>query len=151
MWQTAAEGQSDRLVSDIEVSMIQRYRFEFPCAEKMAPIDIHWCLLNIYGDQIVDVRAVRSWVSFQEWEQQHERQVTFWIAVHNCHTTKWRASWSVHCGLSPGNCVWSWASAPVSWNWLRQHWNITQFAPYGSHKCSHSNRKNPIFMFVRTC
>ena len=30
--------------------------------EKMAPTDIHWCLLNIYGDQTVDVSTVRLFV-----------------------------------------------------------------------------------------
>ena len=31
----------------------------------MAPTDIHWCLLNFYGDQTVDVSTVRWWlVSF---------------------------------------------------------------------------------------
>ena len=30
--------------------------------EKMAPIDIHWCLLYVYGDQTVDVSTVRQWV-----------------------------------------------------------------------------------------
>ncbi len=27
----------------------------------MAPIDIHGHLLNVYGDEIVDVKAVRWW------------------------------------------------------------------------------------------
>jgi hypothetical protein len=31
--------------------------------EKMAPNDIHWCLLNVYGDQTVDVSTVRQWVA----------------------------------------------------------------------------------------
>ena len=30
--------------------------------EKIAPIDIHWHLLNISGDQTVDVSPVRQWV-----------------------------------------------------------------------------------------
>ena len=29
---------------------------------KMAPIDSHWCLLNVSGDQPVDVSTVRWWV-----------------------------------------------------------------------------------------
>jgi len=29
---------------------------------KMALSDIHWCLLNVYGDQTVDVSTVRQWV-----------------------------------------------------------------------------------------
>lgn len=32
-----------------------------PCAEEIAPIDIHLCLLNIYGDQPVDVNTLWWW------------------------------------------------------------------------------------------
>jgi len=41
VWQTAAEGQSDRTVSDMKVQMKQRCSTEFLRAEKMAPTDIH--------------------------------------------------------------------------------------------------------------
>jgi len=34
---------------------------------------------------------------FQWWWQQHERQDTFWMAMDNCHATKWRASQSAQC------------------------------------------------------
>ena len=37
----AAEGQTDRTVSDLEVSMRQRCITEFLQAEVMAPTDIH--------------------------------------------------------------------------------------------------------------
>ena len=50
MWQIAAEGQSDKMVSDMEVHMKQRCATEFLHVEKIAPIDIHQSLLNIYGD-----------------------------------------------------------------------------------------------------
>ena len=50
MWQMAAEGQSDKMVSDLEVWMKQRSDTEFLRVEKMAPADIHWHLLNICGD-----------------------------------------------------------------------------------------------------
>ena len=62
MQQVTAEGQSDKMVSDMEVCMKQRCVTEFLHAEKMAPIDIHQHLLNIYGDQTVDVSTVRWWV-----------------------------------------------------------------------------------------
>ena len=57
----AAEGQSDELVSHMEVSMKQSCDVEFIHAENMAPTDIHQHLLNVYGDQIVDVNTVRWW------------------------------------------------------------------------------------------
>jgi len=41
MKQVAAEGQYNRMVSDMEVLMKQTGAIEFPHAEKMAPIDFH--------------------------------------------------------------------------------------------------------------
>ena len=55
----AAEGQSDRMVSDREVCMKQRCVTEFLHGEKMAPTDIHWRLLNVDGDRRVDMSTVR--------------------------------------------------------------------------------------------
>ena len=45
-----AEGQSDKMTSDIEVYMKQRGVTEFQHAEKIVPIDIHEHLLNVYRD-----------------------------------------------------------------------------------------------------
>jgi len=58
----AAEGQSDRMVSNMEVCMEQRCFTEFLHVEKMAPTDIHWNLLSTDGDQTVDVSTVMQWV-----------------------------------------------------------------------------------------
>ena len=58
----ATEGQSDRMASDMKVCMKQSCVPEFLHVEKMANTGIHWCLLNIYGDQVVDVSTVRRWV-----------------------------------------------------------------------------------------
>ena len=65
----AAEGQSDRMVTDMEVQMKQRSGTEFFHEKKMAATDIHQCLLNIYGDHPVDMSAVWWWMdgAFQEW------------------------------------------------------------------------------------
>ena len=54
-----AKGQSDSMMSDIEVCIEQRCVTEFLHLEKMAPTDIHQHLLNIYGGQTVDVSTVR--------------------------------------------------------------------------------------------
>ena len=43
----AAEGQSDRMVSGMEVPMEQGYVTEFLHVEKMSPTDIHWYLLRV--------------------------------------------------------------------------------------------------------
>ena len=58
----AAERQSDKMASDMEVQMEQRCVIEYLHAQKMAPTDNHQCLLNIYGDQPVDLSTVRWWV-----------------------------------------------------------------------------------------
>ena len=49
----SAEGQSDTVASDMEVH------------RKMAPIDIHQCLLKAYRDQTVNVSTVSG--AFQQW------------------------------------------------------------------------------------
>jgi len=100
----ATEGQSDTIVSDMEEHMEQRCIIEFLHVEKMATIATQWHLLNIFGDQTVDVSAVRQWVLFQQWQQWCERQATFQTAVHSCHTVKWRASQLPHlCKLEDYN------------------------------------------------
>ncbi len=55
----AAEDQSNRMVSDMEVWMKQRCVTEFLHVGKMALIDIHQHLLNISGDHTKDVSTVR--------------------------------------------------------------------------------------------
>jgi len=45
----------------MEVHMKQRGGIEFLCAEKIAPIDSHQHLLNIYGDQTVHVSTLTWW------------------------------------------------------------------------------------------
>ena len=61
VWQVAAEGQSDRKVSNMEVCVKQRCGIYFLHAEKkMAPTDILQLLLRVYGDQIEDVSSVRG-------------------------------------------------------------------------------------------
>lgn len=57
-----AEEHSDRMVSDMEARMKQKYITEFLHAEKIAPTDIHQHLLHVSGDQTVDVSPVRQWV-----------------------------------------------------------------------------------------
>jgi len=46
--QMAAEGQSGRMVSDLEVCIKQKCGTEFLYPEKMAPVDIRQCLLSVY-------------------------------------------------------------------------------------------------------
>jgi len=46
------------MAPNMEVSMKQRCVTEFLQVEKMAPSDIRSSLLNVYGDQTVDVSTV---------------------------------------------------------------------------------------------
>ena len=57
----AAEGQFDKMVSDIEVHMKERFVTELLHAHKIATKDIHRRLLNVYRDQTVGVSTVRQW------------------------------------------------------------------------------------------
>jgi hypothetical protein len=57
--QMAAERQSDKMASDIEVSMKQRCVIEFSMRKKFALNDVHRRLLDVYGDQTVEVSTVR--------------------------------------------------------------------------------------------
>ena len=63
MRQMTAEGQSNKMAFDMEERVKQRCVIEFLHAEKIASNDNHQCLLNIYGDQTVDVSTVRRWVA----------------------------------------------------------------------------------------
>jgi hypothetical protein len=56
--QMSAEGQSDKMTSDMEVCMKQRSVTESLYAEKIAPSGIHQCLLNVY-------RETKQWMSAQ--------------------------------------------------------------------------------------
>jgi len=55
----AAEGQSDKMVSDMKMHMKQKCVTEFLYADKMDPLT--FLTLNSHGDQIVDVSMVRPW------------------------------------------------------------------------------------------
>jgi len=55
----AAEGQSDTMATKMEVCMKQISGTEFLHAEKTPPTDIHQCLLNVCGEQTVDMSTVR--------------------------------------------------------------------------------------------
>ena len=65
----AAEEQPDRKVSALEAGIKQRCVTEFLYAENIAPTDMYQCLLNVYGDQTVDVSAVAVGGAFQQWQQ----------------------------------------------------------------------------------
>jgi transposase len=61
--QMTADGQSDKITSAMEVRMKQICVIEVLHAGNIAPNDIHRRLLNVYGDQTVDVSTVRRCVA----------------------------------------------------------------------------------------
>ena len=62
----AAEGQSDKMLADVNVYMKQKCTVEFLHREKIASTDIHQHLLSVYGEQAVDVYTVKV-----GWHSQH--------------------------------------------------------------------------------
>ena len=56
----AAEGQSDRMASNMEEHGKQRHATEFLRVEKMALVDSHRSLLNTDEDHLVDMSTVRQ-------------------------------------------------------------------------------------------
>ena len=84
----AAEGQSDTVASDVEVHTKQRGGIEF--LETVAPIDVHWCLLNVDG-------------VFQQWQQWQ------WVTstgsdLYECNMQALDHHWW-KCTASAGDCV----------------------------------------------
>jgi len=59
--QVAAEGQSDKMASDVEEQVKQMCVFEFLRMEKLVPTDIHCCFLNVYKENVY-VSTLRQWV-----------------------------------------------------------------------------------------
>lgn len=62
----AAEGQSDKMASDVEVRMKQRGDIEFLHVGAVAPTDDHQCLLSTDGYQPVDERSEAVASVFQQ-------------------------------------------------------------------------------------
>ena len=61
--QTTAEWQSDKMASNMEENRKERCVIEFSIWKKIASIDIHWQLMNIFGDQTGNVNTVK-WAVF---------------------------------------------------------------------------------------
>ena len=58
----AVEGHSDKMMSDMEVWVKQKRGTEFLHEETVAPTNIQWFLLSIYGHQTVGVSTMRQWL-----------------------------------------------------------------------------------------
>ena len=92
-WQQ--RGGQKKMVSDMKAHMKQRCVTEFLCAEKNWTINIHWWLLNVYGDQTVDVSMVKWLVAclsignngsiplVQIFMEQHAGSCTSLLKIHS--------------------------------------------------------------------
>ena len=81
--QMAAEGQSDTMVSDVEVHTKQRCVIKFFHGEKMAPTDIPLHLVSVYGEQTVNVSTLRWWVMhYSSEDSDGKRQTMFWLSIY---------------------------------------------------------------------
>lgn len=101
--------------------------------EKMAPIDILWHLLNMYGDQKVDVSTVRAgwcisavatvtWKSLKSCSRQPCAAITPQVKSISISSSAWIS------GSRPGDCVQSWILTSVHWKQWWQCQNITVYA-----------------------
>ena len=93
MGQMAAEGQCDKMASDMEVQKKQRFISEFLHVEKNYT---HWHSLNIYSDPEVEMSTVRQRVVPCSGGDSDVKDKSFWMVIHSSHTTKCRVSQSAH-------------------------------------------------------
>jgi len=149
-----SRGQSNKMVSDMEVHMKQRCVIEFFHVEKFAPNDIHRSLLNVYGDQTVDVSTVRQWVAcFSSGdsdvkEKPHSRRPCTAVTPQNEERLDQliRTNWQITSRELYTELNISFNAMETMW----QSWNIAKFVLDGSHECSHRNIKNTVCKFVGT-
>jgi len=102
----AAEGQSDKMTSNVEVCIKQRCGIEFLHAENIALTDIYGQLLNISGDQTVDVSTVNWWVvHFSSGNNDvKDKPCTGWPCTAVTPQSEENFDQLIH-RLQPGNCV----------------------------------------------
>jgi len=146
----AADGKSD-----MEVHMKMKAGIEFPPWRKKkktkALTDIHWHLLNVFEDQTVDMSTVRCWVVHFNSGNGDVKDKPCSGCLCTAVTTKWRVFWSAHpsnvADYDQGTLRKEMLTS-VCWKWWWQCCSIAKFAPDGSHRCSHWNRKNTSCTFV---
>ena len=133
---------------DMEVRMKQRCLTEFLHALKIVPNDVQWSLLNVYGDQTVDVSTVRRWVAGFSGGNRDVSGSHAQLSHHEMKSVSISQSARIG-GLRLGNCVRSWLSASMRWILCWQRWNIVKILPGGSHERSYRNVKKTVCKFVR--
>jgi len=87
----AAEGQSDKIASDMQVYM----NWVVPLNSSMWK-ESHLMTLTNTCSTFLDVSTVRRWVVHFSSGKPSEEKATFQTAMHGCHIMKWRVSWSAN-------------------------------------------------------
>jgi len=123
------------MACDMKVHMKQRCGIEFLLVEKVIPIDIHWHLLNVDGDQRVNVSTLRLWVMHfsSDASDMKDKPHSRWPC------TALRTPWNEKCLLAhPHKLVdydqgtaWSWMLTSINWKWWLQHKNIANLWQMG--------------------
>jgi len=130
----AAEGQSDKTASDMQVCLKEKCELNSSMWKKRHPLAfIVSCWMFIDTKQWTWVQWGSGWC-ISAFVTVTWRQTMFQMAMHSSHTTKWRASWSAHLHKLADyeNCAWSWILASMFWKQWWSNWNITKFAPLGA-------------------
>jgi len=162
MQQITAEGQSDKITSNMELHMKQRCGVESMQIQKYTRW--HSFALNVYGDQTGPVSTVRWWVvHFSTDNSDVKEKPSGCPGMHSCHSMKWRASQSARpCetmdydketvfSYYDKESVYFLLTVSVSRKQWWHCWGIRKFATDRSYRFSHKNRKNTICKFVSTC
>jgi hypothetical protein len=140
------------MASDMEVRAKQKYVIEFLHAEEIAPFDIDQHLPNIYGDRTVYVSKVRRWVvCFSSGDSNvRGRPRSMWLCTAISLQNEEHLNQHNHAKrqiMSRELCTEFNSMCSIQ---CRQHWNIANFVPGGSHGCSHRNIKATECKSVRT-
>jgi len=125
----------------------------------MASTDIYQCLLNVYGDQTVDVSTVRWWVGhFSSGNSDvnnkpHSGQPHTAVTSQNeeslnqlIHANQWIMTRDLHLELNIGFSVLEMMVAMLKYHKVCTRW-VPQMPT--QEKKEHRNRKNTIDKFVR--
>ena len=122
--------------------------------EKKAPTDIYQCLLNTYEDQTVDVSTVSGGVVHFSSDDSNVRDkpssewpyTTLTSQNEDCLDQL-----NVNQQITTRELCMKLTVVFNALERMGKSWNITKFVPGGSYECSHRNRKNTVYKFVRTC
>lgn len=110
--------------------------------KSMILTDIRQCLLDLWRPSCAYEHSEVVGGAFQQWQQRLGRWAMFQMTMYNCHTMKWRESWSAHLH---NLVIIDFSALEIIVATLECHRVFTKWV-----KCSHRNRKSTICRSVRT-